>query len=305
MNWIKKMKTALPKVSICIPCHRSLEFMRRLLMSISDQDYPNIEVIVSDDSQSGAIGKEIDGFGLDIKYFKNHTPLKSPGNWNHAISHATGEYFMLVHEDDWFRGKDSVSCFVKAFDEETDFVFCNNIASEGSNYFKLSPNVYPDLSKHPHSLVVCNVIGPPCNVMLRSKLKPVKYQDGMVWLVDVEYYYRLISTGFRFKHIPKDLMVVGIHAAQSSNHSRATKEVLVRENLAMLSTTGIRGVEHYDYYWRFCRRLKFSDSHYLINHIQAWQKPFGKLLRLGIVSKIVMAVSYLFREQTKTLRKVY
>ena len=49
----------MPKVSICIPAYENAEGIQKLLRSIEEQTYTDFEVIVSDDSRTGAVEQAV------------------------------------------------------------------------------------------------------------------------------------------------------------------------------------------------------------------------------------------------------
>ena len=44
---------------------------------------------------------------IDIKYYHNQPAIKSPMNWNNALDKATGDYVMLLHQDDWLHDENT------------------------------------------------------------------------------------------------------------------------------------------------------------------------------------------------------
>ena len=104
----------LPLISICVPAYGEPELLRKCLQSITEQDYPNIEVIVSDDTPDERV-KMCNEFkdSLALHYFHNQPSLGSPANWNAALEKANGSLLLLLHHDDWLREKKSISKFAK------------------------------------------------------------------------------------------------------------------------------------------------------------------------------------------------
>ena len=117
-------------VSICIPAYKQPDFIKRLLDSVIIQTYTNIEIIISDDTPDESVKIIVSNYKarLNIKYFHNQPALKTPMNWNNAILKAKGDFFMLMHQDDWFHSDKAIEKYLQAFNThlETDFVFCQN-----------------------------------------------------------------------------------------------------------------------------------------------------------------------------------
>src|SRR5262245_52139404 len=120
-----------PLISICIPSYKKPLYVVRCLESILKQDYHHVEVIISDDSPCEDIKHAILVYQarLNIKYFHNSTPLKSPKNWNAALDKATGDLLLLLHQDDWLHAENALSLFKEALiKNDVDFVFSQNTA---------------------------------------------------------------------------------------------------------------------------------------------------------------------------------
>ena len=104
MEWMSK--TTL--LSICIPAYNRPLWFRRALASIvrgNEKYAESLEVVITDDSRSREC-KEITGELLGLwggKCLYEHHPerLGMVGNWNRAISLATGQYVLVVHDDDF------------------------------------------------------------------------------------------------------------------------------------------------------------------------------------------------------------
>ncbi|MCI7539548.1 MAG: glycosyltransferase [Veillonellaceae bacterium] len=93
-----------PLVSILIPTHNRLSYLRQSLKSALGQTYPNLEIIVSDDNSND---DRIETFmhtevhDSRISYF-HHKGLgfQRSENITWLLSHFHGEYFQLLMDDD-------------------------------------------------------------------------------------------------------------------------------------------------------------------------------------------------------------
>ena len=96
MNW--------PKVTICVPVRNGACTIRRTLDSILAQDYPNFEVIVSDncsDDDTASIVQEYAEQGVQY-YFNPKLEEWGESNWNYILSLAEGQFIALYHADDLY-----------------------------------------------------------------------------------------------------------------------------------------------------------------------------------------------------------
>src|SRR6478736_4865381 len=102
-----------PFISICIPSYQRVDYLKRLLDSISVQTFTDFEVIISDDSPDSSVQDLSFNYHdrFNTRYFKNQPALGTPANWNFGISNATGEWIKIMHDDDWFAASDSLQIF--------------------------------------------------------------------------------------------------------------------------------------------------------------------------------------------------
>lgn len=89
-------------VTIAIPTRNRPSGLRAALESALKQSYSNLEIIVSDNNTDGDMKPVVEGFhDPRIKYFRHTRTLEMTGNWNFCLGKATGEYFILLSDDDF------------------------------------------------------------------------------------------------------------------------------------------------------------------------------------------------------------
>ena len=97
-----------PALSICIPAYNRPDWLKRAITSITvanSEVWQDIEIIVSDDSSDPACA-EVAQETLECwrgrwKYTANRPRLGMAENWNHSIQLASGEYVLVLHDDDF------------------------------------------------------------------------------------------------------------------------------------------------------------------------------------------------------------
>ncbi len=311
-----------PKISICIPAYKKPEYVLRAIQSIAKQGHKNVEIIISDDSPSSDLKLAIQPYisQLDIKYYHNQPSLKSPANWNNALDKATGDYYMLLHQDDWLESDQALSRFIAAFkkDPSVGFVFCKNTAIEPNGQvitLQAIKSLLKDMSKRPYHILRANVIGPPSNTMLKKEIK-IRYDESYIWLVDVDYYVQLLTKGNTYTYIDEHLVSIGLHEDQTTVFCRNNEDVIVKENIWFahkLANTAFNDILIFDYYWRLLRNYKIrsiidlnamgvEDSKILwvIRKMLLLQEKFPlAMLKFGPFSKLLMTYAYLMRPKNK------
>lgn len=117
----------MKKVTIMIPTYNQAQYIEQCIESALDQDYSNIEVIISDDSTNDlteAIIKQKYLKDTRIKYFHNTPPLGRVGNYRKMLyDFATGDYVLNLDGDDWLIETTYISKAARIL-EQHDNVVC-------------------------------------------------------------------------------------------------------------------------------------------------------------------------------------
>lgn len=95
--------STMPLVSIGVPVFNGEKGLARALDSLLEQDYPNLEIIVSDNASTDAtpeICREYASKDSRVKYCRSEKNLGSVWNFNRVFELSTGKYFMWAAHDD-------------------------------------------------------------------------------------------------------------------------------------------------------------------------------------------------------------
>ena len=93
---------SLPLVSIGVPFFNSEKSIERLIESLLNQNFENIEIILSDNCSTDKSKEKINKYLINekINYFRNDKNFGSIYNHNILLDYAKGKYFMWAHSDD-------------------------------------------------------------------------------------------------------------------------------------------------------------------------------------------------------------
>ncbi|OOG68168.1 glycosyltransferase family 2 protein [Algoriphagus sp. A40] len=92
-----------PLVSICIPTHNGAEFLSEALTSCRNQDYLNLELVISDDASNDFTIPIINELTVDFHFpvkLVHHQPAGIGANWNNCVKHSSGKYIKFLFQDD-------------------------------------------------------------------------------------------------------------------------------------------------------------------------------------------------------------
>ena len=103
---------AKPLVSICIPVHNGERTIRKTLVSIVNQTYSPLDIVVVDNVSTDGTADIIKEFceKYPIRCVRNETLLWNEDNYNRAASLARGELVCVYHADDIYDSRIVEEC---------------------------------------------------------------------------------------------------------------------------------------------------------------------------------------------------
>lgn len=98
------MKSHAPLVTIGIPTYNRAAALRRAIASALSQDYPTIEVLISDNASTDGTREICEEFcraDPRVTYVRQPSNRGARANFAEVLDRASGEYFMWLGDDDW------------------------------------------------------------------------------------------------------------------------------------------------------------------------------------------------------------
>lgn len=96
--------TEQPLVTVGIPTYNRAALLRRSIQSAREQDYPHLEIIVSDNCSTDdtlALCRELEREDSRIRFVRQSRNGGPAHNFATVLSLASGRYFMWLGDDDW------------------------------------------------------------------------------------------------------------------------------------------------------------------------------------------------------------
>lgn len=219
-------------VGICIPYYNDIGALRRLINSINKQTYKNIRVVITSDSKD-EIAKELvmnNGF----IYVQNDERLGATANCNKAIYEVCKQkvdYIKVMHQDDYFASEESLEWLVNMLDSnpKANIVFCGTVQDNQDSKFErgISKEEVGFLKNNKYYLLEANVIGAPSAVMIRNL--SIYMDERLVWLVDVDWYLKVLENNNCFVYTREPLIGIGISDNQLTNKCESNKTLVLEE----------------------------------------------------------------------------
>jgi glycosyltransferase involved in cell wall biosynthesis len=147
------------RVTVAIPTFNRVYLLARAVESAMAQSYEDVEIIVSDNcSQDGTRDYLQTLIDPRIRVLQQPVNVGMVRNWDFCLSKATGEYFLLLSDDDYFQDKDALIKFVASMQEGPPH--CRLVISEVSIVKVNTSNVEhaPSLTTYPPKCAISNQI---------------------------------------------------------------------------------------------------------------------------------------------------
>ena len=231
------MIKSAPLVSICIPVFNGSKYLAEALRSALNQDYVNIEVVISDDQSEDnsiqIIQEFLPKFKCNVKVL-HHQRSGLANHLNFLLENASGKYIKYLFQDDiLYPFCLSRMVYLAESKENIALVFCSrDIICSDENLFsraegiknlhyhlKINSGVLAgvELISNPSLGNIVNPIGEPTNVLLlkSAAISAGCFNAKFSQLVDIEFWFRVIihsNIGF----IDENLCAFRVHAEQET-----------------------------------------------------------------------------------------
>lgn len=114
-----------PLVSVGLPVHDEASFLPAALDSLLAQDYPELEIVISDNASTDGTREICRAYARDarISYHREETNTGAAHNFNRVFQLSRGQYFMWASGHDT-RDPSSIRKCVEVMEQRPDVVVC-------------------------------------------------------------------------------------------------------------------------------------------------------------------------------------
>jgi len=182
--------SALPLVSIITPSYQQAEFLERTMLSVLDQEYPNIEYIVVDGASTDGSLEIIRKYANRLAWWVSEKDNGQAEAINKGVARAKGEIVAWLNSDDMLT-PGAVREAVEALQQnpQAGFVF-GNVRVVDANDRVINELRYGNWGLR--ELMSFHIIGQPAVFMRRSALPAGGFLDpGYHFLLDHQLWLRI------------------------------------------------------------------------------------------------------------------
>lgn len=197
-----------PIVSTLFVVRNDQAHIKKSFLSILDQTYNNLEVVIIDDASTDNTVNMIDEMisryigSKKIIFIKNEIQIGLTKNLNKAIDIGTGEYFIRQDGDDWSHPKRVETQVKTMLSENIDVVGTNHYLTDYYGIFKIR------IKREPTNFIFTDFLKPRSNffahgtIMIKSKvLRKEHYNIKCLFCQDYELYCWLSFNNYKIKRI--------------------------------------------------------------------------------------------------------
>lgn len=258
-----------PFISICVPTYQRPQLLKKMLESVREQTFKDVEILINDNSPDDSLESLIRSSFTDlpISYERNEPSVNAGENCRKVIARATGEWIKVMHDDDWLSGSGSLATFADAANKSgKDFIFSatNQVWLEEDKQEDdyLTAAEQKRLDDSVYSLYYINVIGHPSAVMHRRDAT-IQYDPDFKWLLDLDYYIRYMNAHGAYHYIPEKLVSIGRSSTQETHKYSFNIKVELTEYLQFLHKYGsdlyLRNRYVFHQVWNMIKRYKIKS----------------------------------------------
>ena len=254
----RKMGASVPRVSVCIPVYNCEQYVGQAIESVLAQTYTDFELIILDNCSTDSTGAVIRRYNDSrIRLVENETNIGAAGNWNKALSEATGEFIKLLCADDYLYDtclERQLLLMDRSAGGQVVMVCCGRdvVDNQGNRLMKrgfgaAEGRVSGKLAIKKTVRSGTNLFGEPSAVLLRAAaLKQVGLFDGSRnYVIDLDYWCRLLLQG-EIAVIPESLAAFRVSTGSWSCQVADTQSVDFCNWLERISTDPRYGLNHLD-----------------------------------------------------------
>jgi len=216
-----------PKVSVLIPTYNYARYLPETIESVLAQDYPDFELLISDDASPDNSAEVIRGYAEKDPRIRAHSHAANLGmtaNWNWCLREARGEYVKFVFGDDLLTSRRALSRLVSMLDSHPGAVLAASarlVINASSAPVEIWERLHrPGLHSGRDVIAQClwhdsNLVGEPSATIFRRAASGRGFDTGFRQVVDEEMWFHLLCQG-DLVYDPEPLCAFRLHPRQQT-----------------------------------------------------------------------------------------
>jgi glycosyltransferase involved in cell wall biosynthesis len=236
-----------PKISIVTPSFNQGRFIEQTILSVINQNYPNLEYIIIDGGSTDDTVSIIKKYEKHITYWVSEKDKGQSHAINKGIEKCTGEIFNWLNSDDWYE-PDALFKIAKAFmnDSSLQFVsgFENHIYENGDKELHTGTYLNVNLIE---TIERCEVAQPSTFFKLSSIKRIGGVSNDLHYIMDGDMWIKLLLLYGQkcFKKIDEVLVNFRLHESSKTISNRNVNNFLYERCSIIIDLQKSIGVPKY------------------------------------------------------------
>ncbi len=206
-----------PRISIVMPSYNQAAFLEEAIVSILEQDYPNLELIVLDGGSTDGSREIIQRFSDRLSYWRSAPDSGQIAALIEGLQRATGDLLGWVNSDDVLL-PGALRAIENAYKTQPD------VGLLGGKYLLIDQHGVVIRSKvHPPRASLfarfgLMLVNQPGSVFSRSAYEAVGGLDPRFdYIMDTDLYIRMLRSNTRYVYIDRWLSCFRLHSSNKTN----------------------------------------------------------------------------------------
>ncbi|MBC8111281.1 MAG: glycosyltransferase, partial [Verrucomicrobia bacterium] len=206
-----------PKISIVTPSFNQGQFIEQTILSVLEQNYPNLEYIIIDGGSTDNSVEIIRKYEKRLTYWVSEKDKGQSDALNKGLAKCTGEVFNWLNSDDYLE-PNALFCIGKRFQQTNCDVLAGRmrVIKEGEEISIWGPTVfYENLAQN----LGMSLNVQPCTFFNLEKLKRLgDISEQLHYTMDQELWYKFLLTypDIKFIHVGEILANFRLHEQSKS-----------------------------------------------------------------------------------------
>jgi len=221
-----------PLVSVVVSCYNHEGYIKESLLSVLNQTYQNIELIVFDDGSVDNSADIIESLSKEYNFFfQRQENIGFTPTLNKAIKLCKGKYISFLGSDDLFF-ENKIENQVQFLEEREDIAVCGGnmvfIDDRGELLSKQKKKPYSEVD----FITIFNnrKAGPPASsAMIRlDVLREVGGYDPKIALEDLYVWMKITHHGYRIAVLDNDMIYYRKHGSNTSKQYKFMSDSIIQ-----------------------------------------------------------------------------